>query len=638
MMRASVFAIVLLASGGAAAALAQPDFGIADPAPGTTQMGWSQLGLSDRLVLLGYNQAGDVEVPVPQGVTPALVAGQIGSVVNVTTGKVDVLDGRGVALATIPVPADGATEPFLVDTSQAQVTDGRVAFSFVLRGDDGDGSERSCGQSPSVTLTQLAVTFSGDAPNPRVVADFLPGYVDSISIWVGRNPSPSQQQAALNLVAKLTNLYRPIPVRIDVSTAAEPPRPTDTSTSRVMEIREGGPAGLEVANGGTPAARLVISGQGTALTRQIDIFADRRILLAQSQTASVTAVSDLLAGSTEILTFAQLGIGAKASVLGTTILYAGFDASRFAVGSVQEAKVHLIAQYTAVESGTGSVMISSGDAVLASRALDRSGALDLVLELPTGAIASNVGLALEIRYFPDRDCPPTTDRITFALDPRSTISVKPGSADGRSGFAALPMAFTPDFDVAVEQPDQIRYAARAINLIGQQTGYTLRPNVIPIGEATASEEGLLLVAGGEALRQAGLDPPVLPVGGAAATIDGNPFTDLVLGGALGVIQIFSDNGRTVLAISSNGGTELLDRSFDYVSALEGRWASIAGDVVATGANADTVNLTIRTSPPPRRPSAGWRWWTWTTVAVGALAVGATATVLIVRRRRSNVTG
>ena len=53
--------------------------------------------------------------------------------VNVVDGRVDVLDGRGAVLGSIPVPADQSTVPFTVDVSAAQVVDGAAKLSFVLR-------------------------------------------------------------------------------------------------------------------------------------------------------------------------------------------------------------------------------------------------------------------------------------------------------------------------------------------------------------------------------------------------------------------------------------------------------------------------------------------------------------------------
>ena len=194
---------------------------VSDPSeptgPGVTPpITWTQLGLSDRLDLIGSNQPVETSVPVPAGVGPTVLVGQIGSVVNVSNGRVDVLDGRGVALGSVVVPADLATVPFSVDLSAAQVTEGRATLRFVLR--DSNPSITSCSQPPAVTLNQLSTSYSGPTPDPVTVADFLPGYLDQVVVRVGSRPTTSQQQAALDLDAEHTHLYRPMPVRIDIAT------------------------------------------------------------------------------------------------------------------------------------------------------------------------------------------------------------------------------------------------------------------------------------------------------------------------------------------------------------------------------------------------------------------------------------
>ena len=110
----------------------------------------------------------------------------------------------------------------------------------------------------------------------------------------------------------------------------------------------------------------------------------------------------------------------------------------------------------------------SGNTVLATRRLDDTGLLDITGTIPAEAIASNVGVAVALRYLPSQRCAPLNDRMQFTLDSASTISVTRGS-DNRGGFPVLPMAFTPAFDVAIDRPEHLRFAADAINLLGQQT-------------------------------------------------------------------------------------------------------------------------------------------------------------------------
>jgi hypothetical protein len=595
-------------------------------------IGWSQVGLSSRVDLSGSNQTTEVTVPVPQGVSPTLLTGQIGSVVN-AAGRVDVSDSRGFLLGSIPIPTDVATIPFAVDILQADVTDGAARLNFVIR--DENQIADSCAQPPAVTLSQLATRYSGPTPNPRTVADFLPGYLDQITIEVGAQPSRDQQQAALALVAKLTHLYRPMPVRVDVDASATPAPNTASGTRRVIAIRDGERAGLVVENPDTPAATLVISGRANELLRQVEIFADRRLELAQRPSAAVTSADQTAPVSTRILSFGELGMAVQASVLGTTTVYMGFDAGAFAVGPIDRARIHLIARYTPVTTADASIVLRSGAVILASRVLDQSGVVDVTGDVPAGAISSNVGLALEIRYIPHGACAPVYDRMTFSVDPQSTVSVSPGT-DNRGGFPVLPMAFTPTFDVALDSPTQIRYAAQAVNLMGQQSTIALQPNVSTLAEATNRTSGLLVVGSGESLSRAGIAPPLLATGANAVDVNGTPVTAMDVNGPTGIVEAFSQNGRMVLAIETTGDGALADLSLDHIRGLEGRWASLAGDVVATGSARHTVALTVREGGPMPLliVGEGWKWWTWLTIAVGIAAIFAVALVLIIRRRRA----
>jgi len=597
----------------------------------TPPITWSQLGLSERLDLIGSNQPSDTSVPVPAGVAPMVLTGQIGSVVNVADGRVDVLDGRGIVLGSIAVPTDLAVLPFTIDISAAQVVDGRAPLSFVLRSNN--PSTTSCTQPPSLSLTQLTTTYSGRTPDPITVADFLPGYLEQVVIQVGSKPTTSQQQAALDLVAELTHMYRPMPVRIDIATVDGPPPPASFSR-RVVAIRDGGRAGLVVENPGTPEALLAITGTGDQLIRQIDLFADRRITLAQTPRAAVLDAQDDRSQSTNIKTFGQLGMTGQVSALGTTTMYAGFDVSEFGVGPITNAQVHIKAKYTPVVGGEASILIRSGSTVVATHRLDESGTLDVTGDIPAESITSNVGMAMEIRYVPRQECAPMNDRITFALDPASTVAVTPGTRN-RGGFPVLPMAFTPDFDVAVEHPDQIRFAGQAINLMGQQTGVTLRPQVRSFADAAASRTGLLVVTSGDQLAKAGMNPPLLPGAANSVSVNGTPGTDVDVNGALGAVQSFTQNGRTVLAITGTDDWSLVDNSFDHIRSLPNRWASLTGDVVATGPARQPVNLTVREGGGlvNEYPGDGWKWWTLLSASLGVTVLIAALVIVVVRRRR-----
>ena len=600
------------------------------PGPPPPPIAWPLLGRPDRVDILGSDQSVDTGIPVPAGVTPGVLTGQIGSVVNVIAGRIDVRDGRGVILGSIPVPPDQSSVPFVVDISGAEIIAGVATLSFVLR--DQNPPADSCSRPPSLTLSQLGSSYLGQTPYPARVSDFKPGYVEQILIRAGPSPTTAQQQAALELVAMFTRYYRPMPVRIDIDTSPDPVAP-GPPTRRVLELREASEPGMTVQNPALPDAVLVISGQGAELSQQVQLFADRRIELAQTPSAIVKSATVEVPKGTTVKTFAQLRMAGEVSVLGTATLYVGFDTTEFAVGPVQQASMRLLAHYTPVAAGEASVIVRSGNTVLVSHRLDESGLLDITGTIPPESIQSTVGIALQLRYLPSQRCAPLNDRMQFSLDPASTVAVTPGSHN-RGGFPVLPMAFTPEFSVAIDQPDHLRYAAQAINLLGQQTGATLQPHVVSLAEVVESGLGALVVARGEDLTARGLTPPLLSRGVNSVDIEGVPATDVDLNGPVGVIQAFSNRGRTVLAIGSSQDWALVDRCFDYIRAQPSRWASLTGDVVATGSAGQSVNLTLREGGAllNEYPGDPWKWWTWVTAGVVTTACLAGAGILLWRKR------
>jgi hypothetical protein len=607
----------------------------AAPAPDAVVLSWRQLGQSDKIEI-NSRAPTSAETPAPQGMTPSAVSGEV-SVNARVAGLIHVLDGSDAVIASIPLPGDAGTIPFSVDITAAGVSSGRLKLSFIVVVDGPQTPADGCTGSsiPPVTLRKLTTTYTGIPSNPRTVADFLPAYLDQISIVVGPNPTRDQQQAALALIAKLTNRYRPMPVRMNIDASSDSVPPADNRFGRTIAVRDDvGPPGLAVENPGDPGAKLVITASGPQLSRQIELFSDTRAKLAQTPTADVTAVSNEIPASSDMLTFEQLGVSAEAAILGKKTIYAGFNAGTFAVGPIERSRVHLIAKYTSITEGDATVLVRSGPDVLASVPLDSSGVLDLDLEVPQTELNSQVGLALEVSYVP-QGSGPVCNSMTFVVDRNSTVTVTPG-ARNRGGFRSLPTAFMPDFQVAVARSDQLSLAAQAISLLGQQSPVTLRPRLVSLAEAGGSSVGLLAVTQGDELSKIGMSPPLTLGASASVTISGTPTTDIDINGPLGTVQAFAHNDRTVMAITDSGDGLLAQKSLAFIRENESGWAGLRGDVVATGAAGDTVNLDIQ-GAPPQRPAEQLKWWTYLTLGATVAAALVVLGILLIRRRRHRPT-
>ncbi len=608
-----------------------------EPAPAKT-VDWYQLGLPAEFAIKSSIPEKTVAVPLPDGYTPTALTGQVEAVSNAVNCQVEVYDADNNFLGPIAPAGDATASPFVLDLSTARIGNGSLELTFYLR--QAGAPAELCTQNTqpsSMMLSQLATSFVGEANAPTTVADFLPGYLSRIVVQVGPTPSTDVQQTALTLVSYLTHLYRPMPVRIDIDTSAEPVTPQDAyGASRVIAIREASAPGLTVVDRGTPQATLVISGEGDELQRQVELFADRRFELLQVAATNVTAAAQIPLQTGTVKTFGELGMAGQLAVIGTDTMYLGFDASEFGVGAIEGATIDLLAKYTPIVDGEGSVLVRAGPDVIATHALDQSGSLEITTSLPSGVIQSNVGLALEIRYLPTQNLPPPA-RITFAVQPESTVEVTPGTRT-RRGFSVLPMAFVPQFAVAVDEPDRIRFAAAAINLLGQQTSVRLRPRLTSMDEAAETADGLLIVATGEELSRRGLDLPILGAGDDQANVRGDPSTAISLNGPLGVIQTATSDERTVLAITAVNDWGLIDRTLDYIRGLNGQWSALNGDVVATGASGDSFNLTIDQGGPwlDVHPGDAWARWAWLSIGIAAIMIligGAGALIKLQRTKK-----
>lgn len=607
-----------------------------EPAPPPPPaISWPQLGLSGEMTFESTEAPKTLVVPVPAGMKPAELMGQVEPVSNASNCRIEVSDGERKFLGFIAPPEDLTTVPFTLDLSQAAVGSRGAELRFALRQDGPPAQEcTQIAESSSLKLDQLATTFEGSSPAPTTIADFLPPYLSRIVIHVGNNPSTVLQQTALNLVANLTHLYRPLPIRIDVDTSSSPmqPPPEPYGAVRMITIREDQTAGISVVDPGASDATLVIAGKGDQLLRQVEFFADRRFEMAQTTSADVQDASSFGKTVGTVKRFGELGMTGELPILGTDTMYLGFDASQFGVGPIDSAEVNLRARYTPIDQGEGSVVVRAGSAVVGTWPLDRSGDLDITFRVPADAIQSNVGLALDIRYLPRQGNAPA-NHITFAVQPESTVEVSSGTQT-RRGFSVLPMAFSPAFNVAVDEPDKIRFAAAAINLMGQQTATTLKPRLTTMDAGTQSGLGLLIVANGDQLSRR---IPKLPLtlSGDGSEVNGKPVTEIELNGPIGVVETATDGKRTVLAITANQDWGLVDKGFDYIRTLKGQWGALSGDVVATGAAGNAVNLTINQGGGWQdfTPVRGWAIWAWISVAFASAAVLASAIVLVLRNRR-----
>ena len=653
-----VLPAMLVGSVVASPAYAQPN-DAADP-PGVpdearaagVNLPWLTLGLSPGMDLYPDNSQ-RVTVPVPAGLTATRVQGMIHAPMNITTGYLEISDGDGTVLATVNLPPAAAAQastvspppaaaaqaltPFDVDISAARARASSVDLSFTLRALD--GADQVCGPGQRLTLSGLATVFTGNQSPVTSIATFFPPVLEQVTIYAPTDAAAAEQQALLTLVSTLARIYKPLKLEISVVSrprGAAPPPASGLSRAVVVET---GPPGLSVERAGTPGAYLRVSGEGDGISDQMSLLVNGLQPMAQAATARIDKAGSDPALGGDTVTFSQLKVGGEATFIKTSSLQVGID--RTLLGSrFDRAQVHLLADYTPVQKDdAATVVIQSGNIVVYRALLDSSGLLDATFDLDSQMLGKQwIDLELALTYTPHQVCGPLMARMSFRIDPRSTLTMHRGG-DPLGGFAAFPYEFSPSFVVALDgsSPNQLAYAARVVAAIARLTRTELTPQVVDLQAAANANSGALIVASSKAITQTSLNPPVSGDGSAINfALPAELRVNIDQG--LGSIQAFADapRNRSVVLVTTTGEWTLVDPLFGYIDGSVRDWSQLTGDVLAAGAGATPTEATIRpvgnVFEPPRSGPSGLVVGGIVAGVLGAIAV--LAAILFSRRRHT----
>lgn len=618
-------AFLTTALGAPGAVHAQPP----DPEPGAAEVTllWTALGLPAEITLDGANTTQDFAFPVPTGFAATRLRGLIHAPVDFDAGFVEINDSSGRLLGTIGLPAvapDQAVVPFDIDISAAQANSSKLGLSFTVREPRVPASER-CVLGERVTMSDLSLVFTGSEPAPTTISTFFPPVLQRLTIYAPNDADRAEQQAVLTLSAAVARMYTPQPTAITVVNlprgAAPPPAP---QLSRAIVV-ETGEAGLNVINPGGPNVFLRLTGRGDGLADQASLVVNQLQSLVQVPNARVDqAGADAVSDSDE-MSFGQLNISGKRTVLRSSDLTVGVDRAALGKGRIDGLRVHLLATYTPVASlDSASVMVSvNGQAVYATP-LDSSGRIDAKFDVPGEFLRQRINFDFGLTYSPRQLCSPTIAPLTFQLDPRSTLTMRRGGQP-LGGFGAVPSEFSPEFLVALDgsNPNQLDYASRVIADIARLTRTPVTPRlVVDVRAAADSDTGALIVANAKSLELTSLRPPVAgESSGVQIDLPSELRADINQG--LGSIQVFADQprGRTVVVVTTSGAWTLVDPLFGYIDQLPAGWSSLSGDVLAAGPDGVVTDMSIGPGDiAPMAPHGGINWALWLAIAGGCIAL------------------
>ena len=605
----------------------------------TFSLGFTDLGLGSSITLAGITATQTITLPVPAGLNPAVIAGEIGVSLDTPGATVDFSSGSD-SLLRLQV-TDAAPTPFIVPLATVPVHDGLIAVTVTSYVPFPDVYCRGQYDIPMVTLDQLTVGYSGSATAPTTVAGFFPPILGLVRLWIPEAPTPAQLQAASDLTSAIVaiNPNRRMALEVHGLPVRGLPDPGPfVPNVRDITIGTTGPSSASVAAGPPGEPILVLTGDGPnlELTESVVVSELSGLLQASRATVGGVFVPAVIPQSEQTVT--QLGAGIlEVSGEGRLHLDVPFSQGQFG-GMINKLTLHLKGTYTPVPAGsTADLSVLVNNQEVAARTLNGSGHFNLQLPVPIAAIQRDNLLIVELAYTPLQGiCAAGAVPFDLRIDPSSSIQTHLGPSLPL-GFDRLPQALLPGFDLAVDQLNLARASAalRLITAICELSGEQLQARVVPLAtEAMSTRPALVLAAAGAV--PVGLHPTVdLDNAGSMVVIDQRG--DQVKASTLGALaEVFDQNGRTVSLVSWKSLGALNTLVGDLASPDTGL-ADLTTDVVVLSANGSLVQVPVAATlnpAPPTSSAPALPWWAWPTIAAVPIAVGAELLRRRVRRRRS----
>ena len=591
----------------------------------------AELGRSDTIQLDPPPSSQTLTLPVPPGLRPTRLLGTIEVTADGPGGILEVSGPEG-RLASVDLrKASGTDVALSVDLSTVPVTGNSVALTFRLG--DPDDQCVDAGTFGSV-LRNLRLAYDGTDTPPTTIATFLPPALQQLTIAVPATADLSVRDAAVRLASAVAARYSPAApaVRVVELPAAGLPAQR-TALHRAVAFTGSSAAGLELG-----ADRvLIVNGSGSALAAQVDaLFGDLgTIAVASRATVSHPQSAPQLPPATQ--TVSQLGLGAPtATGRGTATVRMGVDAA--SLGQPASGwTTHLVGTVVTGGVGTGdrrgSLTLTVGDRVLGSWPVTHDGGYDVTVTVPQDLLSRYTELVLTATADGSYGCA-ARPVVTVAVDPDSTIAARPADQPSSGGFADLPAALRPSYDLATDR-DGIAGLGQVVGLavaLQRLSAPTLVPHLVETDALlTGSGPGVLVVHG---LAPAAVDLP-LDLTADTATLPGGE--QLTADTQLATLQQGAIGSRSVTVVS---GTDpaLVDGLLGWLG-RPANLASLSGDVaVWTGAEpVDTLALRV-SADQTQTTQRAWPYVVIAAVAFAVILASVVATVMILRRRRSRRLG
>jgi hypothetical protein len=590
---------------------------------------FENLGLATPVVLAGVSAGTSFFLPVPDGLRAATLTGRLVAAAGTAGGEV-VFSSQGHRLSAVGFTADPAGgEPFSVALGAVRAVNGVVRIDITSSLPLSDRYCQGQFQRPEVDLDGMAVAYSGQSTRPTTVGQFLPPFLDKVRLWVPAALDGPVDEAAIEIADEVVVRYGAQPVTVEVHTLGSGDLPDPGAfDGRIRDVvltgaagAAAGPAGVRIAVSTSGASLLVISGDGDALRRQVDLTVGQLVRLVA--TNDVTAAGQFIPKRIPALEqpFGELGLASLAAYGSGQLQFVVHFAQSDFGQMIDRARLHVSGTYTPVPSGAAaSLSVYFNDTLVATRLADRSGAFHVAPVIAPADLRRDNTVEVRFQYVPaDGPCARADVPVDVQLSADASVETHAG-VSLQVGFQRLPQALLPDSDCAFDVGDPVSLAAAVEVFAGLQrlSRVPLVPRVVPIGQVVSGTRPAVIVTSDPAAITA-LHPTVDLTAGAPHLTVATSGGHVDLGVAPAVTQVFTNRGRAILAVVTRPeAASSLPALVAAVTAPD-ELPVLAHDVavVEPGGHVDDVAVHDTLNPPAVSAitaATGVPWWEW-----GALA-------------------
>jgi len=587
----------------------------------TYTLSWEDLGLGTRLRFRGAIISQEIFVPIPQGLHPQNIQGQLHISPDVTSGFLEIRSRERLLVTyDLKAPPPEITIPL----ADVPIENGYLPLTFIVRLRSEDSICIGDYIGRWLEITDIAVHFQGTPQPPKTVGSFLPSVLHHLYIAVPQNPTPAEAQAAFTLTTALGRKYHAPGLRVSLLTLDDQGHildfPTDASPlfSRFIALQETetpeGHLQIRTSKDGKHPV-LWVTGSADALETQ-----SRWLINEWSQAAQAPSVSHAVdmsspqeIGRDIILLDALQPPGWTVEGLGQLDIPIYFSQADLG-GTVKDIVLHLAGTYTPLHpnsQATLSIYFNGG--LVRSQILGQGGSFDLRIPLPSLLLRRDNNLTIRFFYTPPNgNCPLSAHPFAATIDKGSYLAVALGES-AATGFDRYPQALLPTFVVALDPLDTDTLQA-ALTLIGEWQRLTrrrLHPQLVSWDKAIAASQPALLITR-QAQQAQALHAPVRTEPFSVLDANGNEIFRFDLPTKLAVAEAYRQHQRDIFLIvapSPLQPSQVADAALRYPRG----WYGIQGDTLVVPSDGEPVTLDIqgkgvRVKPLSTETQAWWRRW------------------------------